>query len=81
MVIGELLDQGVEVVAYNLTFLQPQGRYFFPALAPLGLGSVLGLRELMAREYAGLLLGLLSVSLFGLTLFCLFRYVVPAFAQ
>lgn len=70
----------VGVVAYNLSYLQAQGRYFFPSLAPLSLLFVLGLRELAAREYAGLLLALLSASLFGLTLLCLFRYVVPAFA-
>ena len=72
---------GAGVVAYNVTFLQAQGRYFFPALPSLALLLVLGLRELLAEEHAGLLLGLLSAALFGLTLLSLFRYVIPAFAQ
>lgn len=67
------------VVGYNLTYLQAQGRYFFPALPALALLGALGLRELMAREHAHLLMGLLSAGLFGLTLLCLFRFVVPAF--
>ena len=71
---------GAGVVAYNVTFLQAQGRYFFPALPSLALLLVLGLHELLAEEHAGLLLGLLSAALFGLTLLSLFRYVVPALA-
>jgi 4-amino-4-deoxy-L-arabinose transferase-like glycosyltransferase len=31
-----------EVVVYNLTFIQPQGRYLFPALVPIVLGLSLG---------------------------------------
>jgi hypothetical protein len=37
---------------YNLTFVQHQGRYLFPALIPIGLAFALGLREVLARENA-----------------------------
>ncbi len=37
---------------YNLTFVQHQGRYLFPALIPLGLAFALGLREILAGENA-----------------------------
>ncbi|MBL7184651.1 MAG: hypothetical protein ISS50_09415 [Anaerolineae bacterium] len=37
---------------YNLTFVQHQGRYLFPALVPLGLAFALGLREVLARDNA-----------------------------
>lgn len=37
---------------YNLTFVQHQGRYLFPALIPVGLGFALGLREVLARNNA-----------------------------
>jgi len=37
---------------YNLTFVQHQGRYLFPALVPLGLAFALGLREILARDNA-----------------------------
>jgi len=54
-------------VGYNLSFLQPQGRYLFPALGSLAVAVALGLREIlrpsMARKLTGLAL-FLSVSLF-----------------
>jgi hypothetical protein len=37
---------------YNLTFVQHQGRYLFPALIPIGLAFALGLREILARDNA-----------------------------
>jgi hypothetical protein len=37
---------------YNLTFVQHQGRYLFPALIPIGLAFALGLREVLARDNA-----------------------------
>lgn len=36
----------LEMFVYNLTFIQPQGRYLFPALIPIGTFFVLGLQEL-----------------------------------
>lgn len=78
---GAIALVGLGVVAYNLQYLQPQGRYFFPALAPLALLLTLGLRELVSRDHERLLLGLLVAGLFGLTLVCLFWFVVPAFAR
>jgi hypothetical protein len=62
-----LLIMGV-IVAYNLTFLQPQGRYLFPASAAIGVFAVLGLREVIARPrlLAGcLLLGSAALSVAG----------------
>lgn len=37
------------MLAYNLTFIQPQGRYLFPASAPIAIFYVLGLHELLGR--------------------------------
>lgn len=37
---------------YNLTFVQHQGRYLFPALIPIGLAFALGLREVLTRDNA-----------------------------
>jgi len=37
---------------YNLTFVQHQGRYLFPALIPLALGAALGLEWLLAPHTA-----------------------------
>jgi hypothetical protein len=45
-------------VYYNLSFVQFQGRYLFPALAPIGLFATLGLREILSRRWAWLGAGL-----------------------
>jgi 4-amino-4-deoxy-L-arabinose transferase-like glycosyltransferase len=39
-------------VWYNITFLQHQGRYLFPALVAIGLAVALGWREALRREHA-----------------------------
>lgn len=64
---------------YNLKFVQHQGRYLFPAIVPIGLFFVIGLRELMAREHERLLLGLLFLGLMGLDALCLFGFIIPYF--
>lgn len=43
---------------YNLTFVQHQGRYLFPALVPLALAGALGLEWWAGRRAGVLLLGL-----------------------
>ncbi len=43
---------------YNLTFVQHQGRYLFPALAPLALAGALGLEWWTGRRVGVLLVGL-----------------------
>ncbi len=39
------LTVAAEHVYYNLEFVQPQGRYLFPALVPIGLAFALGISE------------------------------------
>ena len=34
-------------VGFNLTYFQPQGRYLYPALLPIALGLVIGLRKIV----------------------------------
>ncbi len=69
----------IQMALYNLTFVQAQGRYLYPALLPIALFFVLGLRELMAPVHARLLLGLSIASLGLLDLICLTRFVLPYF--
>lgn len=64
---------------YNLTFIQTQGRYLFPAILPIALFFVLGLRELIAPVHAKLLLSLSVGGLALLDFVCLTRYVIPYF--
>jgi hypothetical protein len=44
---------------YNLNFWQPQGRYLFRALLPIGLAFAIGWREAIRRERAVLVSGVL----------------------
>lgn len=66
----------VGVIRYNLEFIQPQGRYFYPALLPAGLFAYLGLGQLMGRRPA-VPIALLSVSLFALAVYNLWRVLIP----
>jgi 4-amino-4-deoxy-L-arabinose transferase-like glycosyltransferase len=68
-----------QLIYYNLSFVQAQGRYLFPAILPIALFFVLGLRELMAPIHHRLLLALSVASLALLDLVCLTRYVIPYF--
>ncbi|HOT91261.1 MAG TPA: DUF2142 domain-containing protein [Anaerolineae bacterium] len=55
-------------VGYNLTFVQHQGRYLFPALPLLGLGAVAGLERLLEHKLAVItaLLMLLALVVAGI---------------
>lgn len=48
---------------YNLTFVQFQGRYLFPATIPLGIFFSLGLNEIVKRQWVWGLAAVLVVSL------------------
>jgi hypothetical protein len=88
VVVGALVLVLAGIVFYNLTFIQPQGRYLFPALVPIALLLALGwwrLADLVASltpwralVERGLLL-VLGIGLGLLNLFCLVRFVAPAF--
>jgi hypothetical protein len=47
---------------YNLTFVQFQGRYLFPALIPLGLFFTVGLYEAFTRRWVWWLAGGMAVA-------------------
>lgn len=70
-------------VGYNLTFVQHQGRYLFPALIPIAIGLVAGLRywlRPLARRWSRvewlLPVGVVAVLL-PLATFALYRVIVP----
>jgi hypothetical protein len=60
---------------YNLRYLQPQGRYLFPAIFPIGVFFTLGVRELARERYAQLVFSLLFAGLFLLNLLFLTRLI------
>jgi hypothetical protein len=70
-------------VGYNLTFVQHQGRYLFPALLPIasavGLGLLAWSRFLLRRwpQITWLLPLIFGLGLLTLDLIALFRFIVP----
>jgi hypothetical protein len=80
-----VLTLGVHV-GYNLTFVQHQGRYLFPALIPIALGFAVGLglwfKPLRKRwpHIVYLIPAGLAAALIALDLYALFRVIVPALA-
>ncbi len=73
-------------VGYNLTFVQHQGRYLFPALVPIGVGVAVGVAVWIrpfARRWPILqfLIPLgLGITFAALDIFALFRFIVPTLA-
>ncbi len=53
----------VSYLWYNLTFVQHQGRYLFPAIAPMAVAFALALDWLAARGWSAALLGLSLTAL------------------
>ena len=72
-----LLAAVVDYIGYNFEFFQLQGRYLFPAIIPIALFGVIGLRELVAREYYRIVFGLLYPALLALDVASLFLFIVP----
>jgi 4-amino-4-deoxy-L-arabinose transferase-like glycosyltransferase len=48
-------------VYYNISLVQFQGRYLFPALVPIGLLGTLGLRQILSRRWAWVGAGICGV--------------------
>ena len=70
-------------LGYNITFVQHQGRYLFPALIPISIGVTWGLsgwlRPFASQNTAlyNLLPLTLALMLIGLDLLALFKFIVP----
>jgi hypothetical protein len=78
LILGVLLGIIVSAhVWYNLRFVQPQGRYLFPALIPLAALWVAGIYELFEKRYVALIFVLLYVIMLGLDYVSLFWFIVP----
>ena len=81
---GTLLLSVALLLTYNVTFVQHQGRYLFPALIPIGLlvalaWSTLAMAAGRRWPAAAYLLPLaLALGLVGLDLLALFRFIVPS---
>lgn len=73
-----VLSIALGTLGYNLTYLQPQGRYLFPAMAGIALWSVAALRETIAPRQRAAVFVVVGLALVGLDVVALFRYVEPA---
>lgn len=60
-------------------FIPLQGRYIFPAIAPMGLFFVLGIQSLVPQRHQKFAFILLAVSLFLFDAASLFGYLIPIF--
>jgi len=67
-------------LGYNLTFVQHQGRYLFPALIPIGMAAALGLDTLarvLPRRIRVLAMIAPFAGLAALDVYCLFKFIIP----
>ncbi|MHB8621388.1 MAG: DUF2142 domain-containing protein [Chloroflexota bacterium] len=67
-------------VIYNWTFLQPQGRYLFPALIPVSIAASAGVAALFPRWLKPGAMALLGLGLLWLSVYSLRSSLIPAFA-
>lgn len=70
---------------YNLTYVQHQGRYLFPALIPIGLAAAVGLSgwgrilSRLVRRNIGWIVGAGALAgMAALDVFALYRFILPA---
>ena len=75
-------------VFYNFTFVQHQGRYLFPALIPIGIGTAVSLtswltwlQKSVRLRLNNLLPLVFGIGLAGLDLFALYRFILPQLIQ
>jgi 4-amino-4-deoxy-L-arabinose transferase-like glycosyltransferase len=69
---------------YNLTFVQHQGRYLFPALIPIGAAAALGLSTLagvLPRRIRAWAMLAPFAGLAVLDVYCLFKFIIPFLAR
>jgi hypothetical protein len=67
------------LLVYNLKFVQPQGRYLFPALAPIALFYVLGFAALFPRKAQPAAIAALSLAMAAFSAYTLQHDLAPAF--
>lgn len=71
-------------LAYNLTFVQHQGRYLFPSLIPISIVVALGIGiwvmpfKRWGRGFIYSVPALFALALFSLSLLALFRFIIPS---
>ncbi len=68
-------------VYYNLKYVQPQGRYLFPALIPIAAFWSAGLYELLNVRYSRVIFALLYLVMLALDYVCLAWFIVPQLAS
>ena len=75
-----ILSAVLFLLQFNRLYFQAQGRFLFPALAPLALGFVLGWRGWLPDDQRfGGFLGVLGAGLLLLNLYTLFGLLLPRF--
>ena len=75
LLIGAILVVVAQLGYYNLSYVQAQGRYLFPAVVPFAVIFAVGLKEVVAARYAPVVFGLLGSALILLDLWALYKYL------
>lgn len=68
-------------VYYNLKYVQPQGRYLFPGLAPLAAFWAAGLYEIFNARYARALFAMIYLGMLALDYAALIWFIVPQLSR
>jgi 4-amino-4-deoxy-L-arabinose transferase-like glycosyltransferase len=71
-------------VSYNLTFLQHQGRYLFPALIPIGAAAALGmstLAKVLPQRTRPWAIAAFFAGLAAFDVYCLYRFIIPTLTR
>jgi hypothetical protein len=84
LLVSALLTLGLYLY-YNLSYVQHQGRYLFPALIPVGLAAAAGLSgwggilsRLTRRDMSWVVGAVALIAMATLDVFALYRFIVPA---
>ena len=80
LVLATLVTAVLAYIGYNLSFQQFQGRYLFPALAPIAILLVGGWAVWLPPRLAPWGLGLVAALLIALNAYSLVRVLEPGFA-
>ncbi|HEX6511395.1 MAG TPA: hypothetical protein VF157_03790 [Chloroflexota bacterium] len=67
------------LLIYNLKFVQPQGRYLFPALASIAIFCVVGWAGLFPRSARPPAVGALALAMLAFSVYSLQHDLIPAF--
>jgi 4-amino-4-deoxy-L-arabinose transferase-like glycosyltransferase len=77
LLLGSATLTTAALIFYNLTFIQAQGRYLFPALVPISAFFVISWSSLLSARLRSIGAVMWIIALAGLDVVCLYRFILP----